>query len=643
MTGDLIRAKDAAAMGLINHAVPDDELDARVNDFCDRLLNGATRAIRWTKTTVNIELKRIAHAILDPGIAYEISFGPDGGTSSGRAGDERQDRREKGILKYSGSENGRFPMTNVDKRLEALREGGRTARANGRSLGSIALEMTAEDSDHVVVVEGRRVLTRGELFDTACRLGGGLMAHGLQPGAAIGFQLPNWWEACALGLAAALFGYRLVPLLTIYRSAELSTMLPACGVEAMFVPESHRGKDFPALVKSLPQPPRLLFTLRGDTDAPTAFDALLRNAPAEPRMPASDDVRMILFTSGSTGRPKGVLHSHASVGSIIGMAGDFWRIGVDDRLYIPSPIGHIGGSIYAFEFPWMTGCAAILAESWDPDQAVREIDAQAATFMAGATPFLEGLITASEQAGTRLPTLRRFICGGASVPPELVMRGLERFQNAVVSRAYGSSEVPLVCPGIRDRAEAERRADTDGECTAELRILHGHNDPVPEGESGEIAVRAPQMFLGYLDENDDRGSFLEDGFFMMGDLGRRVDGCFLEITGRTKDIIIRKGENISPLEIENALTRHDAVVRAAVVGIPDADRGELVAAFVETVPGLDFTFVEMTRHLDELGLAKQKFPERLEILPGLPMNSVGKVQKTDLRDRAMRQHGPNNH
>src|SRR5690606_38795241 len=123
------------------------------------------------------------------------------------------------------------------------------------------------------------------------------------------------------------------------------------------------------------------------------------------------------------------------------------------------PIGHIGGSMYAFDFPWITDCSAILAESWEPAAAVRTIDASRISFMAGATPFLEGLTLAAETAGTNLKSLRRFVCGGASVPPELVRRGLAQFPNAVVSRAYGSTEIPLACPGIGTREEARERAD----------------------------------------------------------------------------------------------------------------------------------------------------------------------------------------
>lgn len=523
-------------------------------------------------------------------------------------------------------------MNHIDRRMEELRAAGRTVRTEGRGIGPVALAKAAEAPDRLVVIDRDREVTRGEMVDLACRLGGALMARGIEPGAAIGFQLPNWWEACVINLAAALFGYRLVPLLTIYRAAELGVILPACGVEALFVPETFRDQNYPQLVSALPRPPRHVFVLRGTPGDASSFESLLGHTPARPRPPASDDAKLVLFTSGSTGRPKGVIHSHASVDAIIGMAGAIWDIGAADRLYIPSPIGHIGGSIYAFEFPWITDCVAVLAERWEPAQAVADIERLNCTFMAGATPFLEKLIEAADRVGTRLPGLRRFICGGASVPPELVRRGLDKFENAVVSRAYGSSEVPLVCPGIKDRAEAARRADTDGACEAELRLLDKDGQPVAEGEAGEIAVRAPWMFLGYLDPGEEAGCFLDDGFFLMGDLGQRVDGRYLRITGRTKDIIIRKGENISPLEIENALMRHASVRQASVIGIPDAERGEMVVAVVIPRENDSFDFLEMVRHLEKLGLARQKFPERLQIIEDLPLNSVGKVKKSELRN-----------
>ncbi|MBL4813026.1 MAG: AMP-binding protein [Rhodobacteraceae bacterium] len=527
-------------------------------------------------------------------------------------------------------------MTMIDARLAELATTARSLRPKGRVLGAIALELTKIEPQRIVMRDGERSLTRRCMLDHALRLGGGLRARGLARGAVIAFQLPNWWEACVINLAASLFGFRIVPMLTIYRRAELNEIVTACGIEAIFVPQTYRNTDFVALVESLTEPPRHVLTVRGANNSADCFERLIEAAPAAPDLANSDDAKLIIFTSGSTGQPKGVIHSHDTMDALISQTAAFWGTGRDDVLYVASPIGHVGGAIYAFEFPWITECQIFLEESWQPAQAVARIEAENITFMAGATPFLSGLLDAAQHAGRRLPSLRRFVCGGASVPPELIIRGLDAFPNCVVSRAFGSSEVALVCPGVRTRSAAEIYASTDGEGTADIRVLDADNVEVPIGTEGEIAVRAPQMFLGYLNKADETGCFTDDGYFLMGDLGRIVDGKYVVVTGRTKDTIIRKGENISPLEIENALMRHGAIRHCSVVGRPDMARGEMVVAFVVLETDASFDFETMTRHFEKLGLARQKTPEALEIIDDLPMNAVGKVQKPKLREMALR-------
>ncbi len=531
-------------------------------------------------------------------------------------------------------------MQQLDSRVAALQTAARATAWRGRNVGEVALERMAEDPDRTIVIDGERRIARAELVDLACRLGGALAARGVRRGASIAFQLPNWWEACVINLAAALFGYRVVPVLTICREAELRLVLPAAQVGALFVPARFRGTDYPALIGRLPAPPLHLFVVREDAPSTNGFEQLLSVAAVAPEPACAEDLKMVLFTSGSTGHPKGVLHSHASIDATVRRTAQFWRFDPDDVLYVPSPIGHVGGALYAFEFPWVVGCTAVLTDAWVPDAAVAAIDRHRVSFMAGATPFLTDLVGAADRAGSSLPSLRRVVCGGASVPPELVRRALARFTSAVVSRAYGATEVPLICPGIRERDEAGTRADTDGECTSDVRIVDDAGRPVAEGTVGEIVVRSPQMFMGYLDPADDEGAYTPDGYFRMGDLGRRIAGKYLELTGRKKDIIIRKGENISPLEIESALASHPAIEQVAVIGVPDPVSGEAVMAFVLPKPGLSFGFADMTAHLTAAGLARQKFPERLRIVDTLPVNAVGKVQKSELRAIADGESGP---
>lgn len=506
-------------------------------------------------------------------------------------------------------------MTPIDARMAQLR-GQRKAPPPGPGLAATALGATAAQPERILVTDGSRAFSRRQMLDMALSLGGAMQARGLRVGSVVAFQLPNWWEACVINLASALFGWRIVPLLPILRRAELDHILPACGVEALFIPGQWRGTDHPALVASLTTQPAHVIAVRRDGD----FEALLAHPPGTPDPAPGDDAKLIIFTSGSTGKPKGVIHTHDGMDALIRDMAVFWSIGGEDRLHVPSPVAHIGGMLYAFEFPWATGCIARLDDAWDPARAVSLIDTEGLTFIAGATPFLQGLIEAASRVGSSLPTLRRFVCGGASVPADLVRRGLAQFPHAVVSRAYGSSEVPLICPGLRTRAEAEAHPDTDGEIRCMLRLIQG-----------EIAAQAPQMLAGYLDPADDPAAFTPDGYFLTGDLGVQVEERFLVITGRKKDIIIRKGENIAPLEIESALTRHPAVAACAVVGRPDPERGEMVVAFVVPAPGARFDLAAMRAHLEAEGLARQKFPEDLRLIEALPMNAIGKVQKPDLR------------
>lgn len=513
------------------------------------------------------------------------------------------------------------------------------------SFAETVAQRLREAPDRVAIVDGALRRTRAELHDYALRLGSALRRRGLQPGASIAFQLPNWHEACVLHLAAGLYGWRLVPLLPMYREAEIAFILRQCAVQALFLPAEFRGTDYTALLaRALPaaEHPPHVFIVRGATGAHGAYDALLAEGEAAlPTTPAAPDaVKMVLYTSGSTGRPKGVLHSERSIDALARFGGEFWGLTQDDVALVPSPVAHIGGSLYAFEFPWILGSSAVLMESWSPERAVDLIEAERVSFLAGATPFLSGLLQAARARGTALPSLRRFVCGGASVPPSLIEQASLQFPHCTVSRAYGSTEVPIVCPGIRTRADAAMGAATDGECAADVLLLNDAGQPVPEGDVGEIVARAPRMFIGYLDPQDNTDAFTPEGHFRMGDLGRRVAGRFLEITGRKKDIIIRLGENLSPLEVENVLVEHPAIRQVAIVGVPDARTGEAALAFVVPQPGAKLTLEDMRSFLAQRGLAKQKCPEQLRLVTELPTNSVGKVLKRELQRIAAEHPAP---
>ncbi|MGV0745205.1 AMP-binding protein [Mycolicibacterium sp. XJ870] len=483
-----------------------------------------------------------------------------------------------------------------------------------------ALADAARDTpDRVLLVDDGIALTCRELHTRATVLARAMMQR-MPAGSVVSFMLPNWHEAAVIYLGATLAGMVINPILPSLRDRELEFILGDAHSRMIFIPEQFGNHDYAAMLTrvcaEMSTPPDVV-VVRGASHLP--FDALGGSPDAELPMLDPDAVRMILYTSGTTGRPKGVLHSHNSINALIGQLRDHWMIEPGDTFLVPSPIAHIGGSIYAFECPLLLGTTAVLMQRWNADDGVALMAQHHCTHMAGATPFLEQLLAAAERAGTRLPDLKVFICGGASVPPSLIRRASGYFDRAVVSRVYGSTEVPVTTVG--SLGDVDHAAETDGRAgIAEIRLV-----------SGEIRARGPQMLLGYLHPEDEAESFDGDGFFRTGDLGAWVDGDYLTVTGRAKDLIIRNGENISPKEVEDILVGELGIAEIAVVGLPDGRTGERACAVIVPADDRRPDVAALGELLAKAGVARFKTPEQVEIWDALPKNDAGKVLKHRIR------------
>ena len=271
-------------------------------------------------------------------------------------------------------------------------------------------------------------------------------------------------------------------------------------------------------------------------------------------------------------------------------------------------------------------------DQWDPTAAVALMDRERCTHMAGATPFLQQLLSAAERAGSRLPDLKVFICGGASVSPSLIRRAAAYFDRAVVTRVYGCTEVPVATVGAPRPDEVGPAADTDGRAgIAEIKLVA--HEAAPDGD-GEICVRGPQMLLGYRHPEDDADSFDAAGFFRTGDLGRwdqYLQDRYLVVTGRAKDVIIRNGENISAKEVEDLLADHPGIAEIAVVGLPDDRTGERACAVIVAAGEPRPDVADLLALLQSKGVAKFKAPEQVVIWDALPKNDAGKILKHRIR------------
>jgi acyl-CoA synthetase (AMP-forming)/AMP-acid ligase II len=494
------------------------------------------------------------------------------------------------------------------------------------TIADAARQTAIDEPDRILVVDGETRLRAADLHASAARLAQAMLAR-CAPGSVISFMLPNWHEAAVIYLAATLAGMVAHPILPSLRDHDLRFMLPDIGSRMIFIPAMFRGHDCAAMLmrvtEALESPPEVV-VLRGAPGPHTGFETLIAGidttTPLSP--PDADDVRMVMYTSGTTGRPKGVIHTHNSINALIRQVGNHWLIEPGDRFLVPSPVSHIGGSIYAFEMPLLLGTTAILMESWDPDAAIEIMARERCTHMAGATPFLQHLLASARRAQTRLPDLKLFICGGASVPAALIHEASDYFERAVVSRVYGSTEVPVTTVGVIDRDDVDHAARTDGRPGIAAVII---------AAQGEIRAKGPQMLVGYVHAEDEAAAFDDDGFYRTGDQGEFVDGDHLIVTGRIKDLIIRNGENISPKEIEDLLAAHPAVAEIAIVGVPDARTGERAVAVIVPRDGAEPDVATLGAFLADFGVARFKYPEGVALWPALPRNDAGKVLKQQIR------------
>jgi cyclohexanecarboxylate-CoA ligase len=496
----------------------------------------------------------------------------------------------------------------------------------------------ARQPDRIMLVEGDIRLAFRALVERAETLARALAALGIAPGDPVAVQLPNWWETVVVLLAIARLGAVGVPILPINRRRELAFILGQTRARALFIPGCYRDCDHRELAATLrPELPALaeVIVVRDDAAPGTrAFGTLPAGSAAIPAPPAGpDDVALVIYTSGTTADPKGVLHSHRTLLAEARSLGPVHDLSARDTVLMPSPLTHISGIVHALLVPAALGSRSVLMPRWDPTEALRLIASERVTYMVGAPTFLRELARHPGLDALDVGSFRLFSCGGADVDPTLVTEAADRL-GCVVKRVYGSTEFPTITTTGPDDPPA-RRVDSEGRPigAAEIRLVGDDDAPVSTDREGEVLARGPECFLGYLEGGLNADSFTPDGWFRTGDLATLDGAGYLRITGRKKDIIIRKGENISARELEDLLAAHPSVAEVAVVGVTDAAAGEIACAVVRLRAGQALSLAEVTDHLLARGLSKRKLPERLVIADDFPRTASGKVLKRALREQ----------
>jgi len=491
-------------------------------------------------------------------------------------------------------------------------------------------------------------LTYGALGRLVDRLAVGLAGLGVGPGDVVSLQLPNWWQFTVLHLACVRLGAVTNPLMPIFREREIAFMLGLAESKVVVVPGTFRGFDHAAMLRNLrPDLPKLEHVLVVGGAGEGSFEAVLSEAPRGDRhdnaglfardRPDANDVTLLLYTSGTTGEAKGVMHTSNTLISTLAVYVEHLGLDIDDAVFMGAPFAHQIGFTHGVLMPIFLATKSVMLDIWDADAAVRLIHDEGCTFTKGPAPFLSDLTEAVSANAHDVSSLRILVAGGSPLPRALVARATEVL-GASICTVFGTTEnnaATLTRPGD----SGEKTLDTDGVALRgmEVRVVDAEDmagaTVMESGAEGRLQVRGCGNFVGYL-KRPDLYNVDAQGWFETGDLARMDEDGYIRITGRSKDIIIRGGENIPVVEVENLLYQHPAVREVAIVAMPDDRLGEKACSFVTLQPGQTLPFDDMIAFLKEKQVARQYLPERLEVIEKMPFTPSGKIQKFKLRAMA---------
>ncbi|HVX19314.1 MAG TPA: AMP-binding protein [Acidimicrobiales bacterium] len=497
-----------------------------------------------------------------------------------------------------------------------------TAIDAGGSAGTFwaLVEAAAVDRPDSVILSddhGRSLTTAG-YRDAAMRAAAGLAGHGVGPGTVVSWQLPTTLEAAVLMAALAGLGAVQNPIIPVFREREIAFIVEQVDTALLVVPETWRGFDHGAMARATGR--RVLaLDLDGEPGSelrlPEGDPAHLTDPPQ-----SATERRWVYYSSGTTADPKGVCHHDAGlIASSNGMV-DGLELAEGDVYPIAWPFAHIGG-IAMLSAVLRAGGTLVLFDVFDPATVGERMAAHQPTILGSATPFFNAYLAAQRRHGAEplFPRLRACVAGGAPTPAAVNREVAEVLGVDGVLDAWGLTEFPV--------ATSESPRDPNPGTTVG-RPVTGVDARVVDGE---LRLKGPQCFVGYVDASLDAAAFDGEGWFRTGDLGSVTAEGRVRVEGRLKDIIIRNAENISALEVEEALLLHESVADVAVLGVPDERTGERVCAVVVPAPDAEPSLDGLVAHCLDHGLARFKCPEQLEVVEELPRSPMGKVQKRAIR------------
>ncbi|MGE7607133.1 AMP-binding protein [Peribacillus frigoritolerans] len=499
--------------------------------------------------------------------------------------------------------------------------------------------------DKIAIIDKKSSFTYKQLGKLVDRIALGLLHIGLGKGDVVSFQLPNWNEFIILHYAVTRIGAISNPLIPIYRDREIGYMVGMAESKMIVVPDYFRGFYYPDMIERLShQWPSMKHIYVIGENAPNGmklFSSLFEE-PWEERMDSTildeithdpNDVTEIIFTSGTTGSPKGVMHTH----NTLCISTNYWidrlHLTSDDVLFMASTFAHQTGFGYGVRLPTHIGGTGVYQDIWNPREFIEWVEKEKITFTAGATPFLQVTVQMEGIERYDLNSLRVFVALGAPIPRHLVKEAVKKVPFKILS-GWGQTEDGLVTLTRLEDPE-EKLTNTDGIPFPgmELKIVDFEGEICAPNIEGSLIVRGPALFVGYFKRINDTLAEYSDGWFITGDRAFIDEDGYIRISGRNKDIIIRGGENIPVAYVENVLYEHPDISSAQVIAVPDSRLQEKACACISMKTGKGpITMDSLQEFLLEKGLAKQYWPEFIEIMNDFPRTASGKIQKFRLRE-----------
>lgn len=489
------------------------------------------------------------------------------------------------------------------------------------------------DPDRIALVDDSgRELTNAMLLEEAGAMAARLEQRGIESGDVVIIVLPNWVDWQVAHLAIRLLGAvpANIPLKTDARM--LAHVVNLVSARCLVGTDTFGGFDLGTVLKHAAESAdHRVDVLKITKDGAQEWSA---NASANPAVKISDPaLDHIMFTSSTTGMPKAVMHSQDSLNAFHETMASRFDLLADGSIFMGSPLGHSVGAIHGARMSLYFGLPLILQQKWDAAEAVKLIERYRCTYTAAATPFLKDLIELQHKGPLpKLNSLKYFLCGGAQVPPALLQRADHEFPNTYVTVLWGMTEGGYTT-SIPGTSSADKRHQTAG-CASdglEIVILDEAGKPAAAGCEGDLTVRGPALFYGYFNQPElNEELFDKDGFFFVGDRAVMDEDGYIRITGRSKDLIIRGGVNISPVPIEDILASHQDVTSVAVIGYPDDRLGERICA-VFGPSKTRLSLADITQYASEHGLPKQHWPEFVFHIDEMPTTPAGKIRKNDVR------------